>query len=481
MRNINYKFVFPDISERRETVQIIDIDSNQTIASPKVAIDDSNLFSSAFTYIPSLIADLVDLALAIHFSDRMTPYGNGNSRRITVSLPVRNPEQLTSYSHDLQMLLWWNTLDHWEFNFFLRANRSRTIEIQKYLPLQTGQPLEVALWSGGLDSVAGFLHRQSVSPETSFLLVGTGSNQNAFDAQKKIFESMRQYSPAHIGLIQIPFYWSKTKDVPAKNRYARSRGLVFLLIGAIAAYLQGQNKLCVYENGIGAINLPFNRAAKGIDHTRSVHPRSLLLTADLLSRIMEVEFSIDNPFLFSTKSEMCNALQSYPPDILNSVTTCDRRQRSDFHECGWCSSCLLRRQALWIAEISDPTHYHVPHGLSQGAELLPEKLQYYYAMDKQVCWLEEVLTLSDPWKTLFNSSINTLSFVNHYADWKKIPESDIRSQVIDLYRRHVKEWKLFKPVLRESWFASKALYALSSTPPVATYVQGDLSYAEEHS
>ena len=88
----------------------------------------------------------------------------------------------------------------------------------------------------------------------------------------------------------------------------RTRSLVFLTLGVVTALQGGADTLWVYENGVGALNLPMNETQLGMDNSRGVHPRSLVLAGDLISMALEQSVRIRNPFLFSTKAQMCKAL-----------------------------------------------------------------------------------------------------------------------------------------------------------------------------
>src|SRR5256885_13829390 len=109
--------------------------------------------------------------------------------------------------------------------------------------------------------------------------------------------------PGHIEHIQIPLRLKQHVDARlSKNRSQRSRGFVFTMLGAVCARVQGESTLYVYENGIGAINLPFNRSTVARDHAVSVHPLSLQRLGNLLSMALGTRFTVVNPFLLSTKA-----------------------------------------------------------------------------------------------------------------------------------------------------------------------------------
>ena len=88
----------------------------------------------------------------------------------------------------------------------------------------------------------------------------------------------------------------------------RSRAFVFSALGVAAAVQAEADTLHVYENGVGALNLPLNETQLGVDNYRGVHPRSLMLLESLLALVLDNPVCIENPYLFRTKAEMCRAL-----------------------------------------------------------------------------------------------------------------------------------------------------------------------------
>jgi hypothetical protein len=199
--------------------------------------------------------------------------------------------------------LFWFTGDHWEIEFVSRNASGRTAESQMGIPL-TSEPSEcseIALWSGGLDSLAGLWNRLVDNPGSWYTLLGTGSNTVTLRVQQRAKEIVSTEFPGSVRLVQVPIRCDHTTQLP-KNSILRARGFTFLLLGAVCAYMAGQKELCVYENGVGAINLPLRASEVGWDHSRSVHPLSLGYVADLMSELLGLTFAIHNPFLFWTNS-----------------------------------------------------------------------------------------------------------------------------------------------------------------------------------
>ncbi|WP_027254689.1 hypothetical protein [Planktothrix agardhii] len=98
----------------------------------------------------------------------------------------------------------------WSFDFQKRTTLDRTIEKQQILPI-VPEGCEVALWSGGLDALAGLYTRLQTADHAPFMLFGTGSNPNTHNLQKKVFKALNPYFPNRLNLcrVRIPFSDSK--------------------------------------------------------------------------------------------------------------------------------------------------------------------------------------------------------------------------------------------------------------------------------
>ena len=361
----NYTLEFSPVSNSNGFVRLINHSQGQ---ERTVGI---NVLDYEFKYrvqaeFPAIIADIIDLAVAIHTSDRLAPQNlNEKERYLHVILPVRHPESLSAepFQTKLKELLYWATGSQWVFEFQKRKAIGRPVE-QQLLFATEPKGYEVALWSGGLDSLAGLYTRLKMYPEQPFALFGTGSDNNVYALQKRVANETQSIFPKRSYLFRLRL----ENGMRQQNKFSRARGVVFTLLGAACAYLMGQQTLHVYENGIGAINLFYRKSAVGLDHTRSVHPLTLLMVGDMVSELLGEKFQIQNPFLFWTKAQMCRALAEDGRSDLASLTmSCDSKHRKSEQptQCGYCSSCVLRRQALAAANIEDKTPYIVLHEKAQ--------------------------------------------------------------------------------------------------------------------
>jgi hypothetical protein len=167
------------------------------------------------------------------------------------------------------------------------------------------------------------------------VLFGTGSSDQVYNRQGKVAQTVQSIFPSRCTLFRVPIRFHDS-GMQLKNKLSRSRGVVFTLIGAACAYLMGQRVLCVYENGIGAINLPYRASAVGLDHSRSVHPLTLLMVSDVVSELLGEEFRVKNPFLLWTKAKMCKALAEDARNHLPPLTmSCDSPHRQQLIDSVW--------------------------------------------------------------------------------------------------------------------------------------------------
>ncbi|MGB3790186.1 MAG: 7-cyano-7-deazaguanine synthase [Phormidesmis sp.] len=409
-----------------------------------ISIDDRAFQCRVQKEFPSMVADLVDIAVAVHASDRLTEQPlDENQTCIRVVLPVRNPDSLndSDVAENLSRLLYWATGSRWIFEFQKRTEIGRAVERQSLLLSTDPHVDEVALWSGGLDALAGVYNRLQQHDSRKFMLFGTGSSDNVCARQKNVFKRVRTAFPDRVSLCQVPLRFSDS-EAHRKNKFSRARGVVFTLLGSAYAYLMGRNVLHLYENGIGAINLPYRKSAIGLDHSRSVHPLSLLQVGTTVSAILNESFEVCNPFLFWTKGEMCQALaHENGRSLILSTTSCDSPHRKkNIQSCGYCSSCLLRKQSIAVSKIEDPSHYIVPHG-EPPVEDTELHLRHMLA---QVSIIKKLLSsekgFSAQWQALTQrfpelDDISDRLGANHAS-----AVFSTRRKLLRLYQTYVSEW-----------------------------------------
>ncbi|GHO88251.1 hypothetical protein KSZ_62570 [Dictyobacter formicarum] len=266
-------------------------------------------------------------------------------------------------------------------------------------------------------------------------------NATLLAKQRECESEIAKQFPKRTKLIQIPFGLDETRDIP-KNTLQRSRGFVFLLIGAVCALLENQQQLSIYENGVGAINLPYSDAEVGLDHSRAVHPLSLLLMGKFISSVIGAPFTFHNPFLFATKAQLCESLALSPGgrDLVSVSFTCDGPHREMPLQCGYCSSCLLRRQALAVLGVDDPTSYI---STRPQRPIHPSYRDYLRAMHLQVVYLRECLTTADPWTSLSQQHPFLYHSLRKIVDGiREENKLVMQEELLRLYTQYCDEWEL---------------------------------------
>ena len=440
----DYALHFSPVLNSNGFVRFIDRSRNKE-STIGLTVDDREFGCRVQREFPSVVADLIDLAVAIHASDRLAvQHLHRQQSCIRVILPVRHPELLNtgSFQAKLESLLGWATGSRWAFDFQKRTVSGRIVEQEERIFPNDPEECEVALWSGGLDALAGLYTRLQTNHATPFMLFGTGSNDNVYARQEHIFKALQPSLLNRLNLCRVPIRFSES-SLHQKNKIFRARGVVFTLLGAAYAYLMGQGVLCVYENGIGAINLPYRASAVGLDHSRSVHPLTLLMVSDVVSELLGEEFRVHNPFLLWTKAEMCKALADDGRSDLPSLTmSCDspHRQSEQPIQCGYCSSCILRKQALAASQIEDKTRYVVPHGNRPAGD----PSLHLRHMLAQICTFRCLLGASDNHSFQWEALTREFPRLDDIVDRSAVPENflpaDMQSRLIKLYRTYVAEW-----------------------------------------
>jgi 7-cyano-7-deazaguanine synthase in queuosine biosynthesis len=443
---LDFTYTFDHIGERlkKGQLRLTDHATNQT-RKVRVAVDDYKLPFKHNQATPPLLADLTDLAAAVHIADRLSRNQKDMPRRILIRLPIRQSDILDQpFIHQkLLKLLYWFTEDEWSFEFLPYTKGGRSSELKSCLPFPQGTtyPTHIVLWSGGLDAFAGLYQQLKNEQQICYTLFGTGGNNMIAHAQRRTASAIEKLFPKRTKLIQLPLQLSESSKIK-KSSSARSRGFVFMLLGAVCACQEGQTTLNIYENGVGAINLPFRASEVGLDHSRSVHPLSLYYMGELLSSILGRPFSFQNPFLFQTKAQMCREpLFTAGEVVFTSTISCDSRHRKRPIQCGYCSSCLLRRQAIAAQGIADVTPYQITDAL-QGKQ----KRSYdthYYAMLAQVQALRELLAAADPWERMSQQYSSLEGIVEKLSE----QEFDVKDQILHLYQNYVHEWDCVRDII----------------------------------
>jgi 7-cyano-7-deazaguanine synthase in queuosine biosynthesis len=406
-----------------------------------------------------LLADWIDVALACYLADRLAQRrplkaawdGKHWSRIFNITVPVRQPESWNrQVQASLSSLLAFLTEDSWQFNFVKRETPGRVAESQGFLfASELDSPVRVALYSGGLDSFAGAAHALKNSLAKSFVFVSGVTHNRQQAGQRAQLNTLRLRTSAQIYHIGIPYglRWATSQGQRKEESTQRTRGFLFLTLGACSALAAASKELFLYENGIGAINLPYDGTQLGTYNGRATHP-STLLKMECFIRVLTGEpFSIHNPFLFATKGEMCSDESVRElAEFVHLTFSCDgfpvgAKNRA---QCGSCTSCILRRFALESAGLARYDDSGYLNDLSSTTFVGKAKqLDALRVMNWQVQRMSLAFFQADPWQALVSDFIELQKLELDFCRNGKLQPADLRRKLLHLYWRYASEWKAF--------------------------------------
>lgn len=412
------------------------------------------------TPLPADLADLLDVAVAVYAADRKSRRNfrgpNTGRRSIELELSLRDPERWneSTASEGLRDYLAWLSGDDWTFEFHWRASEPSAAETQAFLFSPTLEaPASVSLFSGGLDSVAGLAGEVCREPESSHVLVSGYTHTRLLGQQRRQVQGIRSAlverttgAGSRVWHMAVGFGINRP-HMRTEEKGQRTRAFVYEALGIAAATLAGTNTLRVYENGVGALNPPLNETQLGVDNYRGVHPRSLKLLEDLLPAVIDRPVRIENPYLFHTKAEMCEALQGAGfLDAVGETVSCDRfplRIRDRPSQCGFCTSCILRRQALHASGLGDldPGTAYLRDAFDGYDDLsLPQRHGIQTTRD-HVFKLSRILDQADPWIALCLAYPQLADISLEVSEHRSIEHELVKQQILRLYGAYVSEWQ----------------------------------------
>jgi 7-cyano-7-deazaguanine synthase in queuosine biosynthesis len=415
-------------------------------------VDDREIADEVACLLPPLMADLVDIALAVHTADRLAlrtlDCSNNWSRHLELRICVRCPEMWRDVLRDgrLEKLLAFLTEDVWQMAFVPRRDTLRRSEVQDHLFGRNRENnVEVSLFSGGLDSLAGTVGRVSESAKR-FILVSASPNARQRSRQERQAKILREELGGQISHVCIP-YGLNRGDEYAQEPSRRTRGFLFLVFGGVTALMAKSTALYLYENGIGAMNLPYDRSQIGTDNARAVHPRVLREVGELLGLVADKPFSIQNRCIYKTKSEILqHPAISRVGEAIPLTFSCDgfpvrTKARA---QCGFCTSCLLRRYSLEVAGLAylDSDGY-LQDWKSQSFTLSRHHLRGLRAMDWQVLRLANCFAQRNPWRALISEFLDLRVLVNDLCMADHETPARVEWQFSRVLRQHVADWPGF--------------------------------------
>lgn len=316
--------------------------------------------------------DLLVLAAHVHAADTRVSRGSesqdGWTREIRLVVPVDDTARWNLAAPIFTRMLNFLTGDIWTLGFRPRPRRFARIALPRRPTLLDPPFDDLALFSGGLDSLIGAI--DALEAGRTPLLISHAGEGATSDAQSTLLEALKaQYHGRSFDRLRL---WMAFPDGliagSAGENTTRGRSFLFFALGAMAGSgLDRAFTLKCPENGLIAINVPLDPVRLGALSTRTTHPFYIARWNQALAAL-GIDGRIENPYWNKTKGEMvaqCSngaLLRRLAPASLSCASPSKGRwQGLGTQHCGYCLPCLIRRASLetGLAPDADPTVYTV--------------------------------------------------------------------------------------------------------------------------
>jgi len=330
-------------------------------------------FVEQLLHIPPRLLDLLEIAAYVYCADRWSYRGTKSaveyqawSRDFVFHIKVRDFKfwSQSQIRQKLNAALSFLSGDRkFEFEFQPNHKTPPTSLFDLQQVSVTGlSKTRIALFSGGLDSLAGVYEILSGTGDQVCLVSHRSSQPQVGRTQDQLVYSLQSRFPGRVQ--HYKFYCNLTAQRAAEETQ-RTRMFLYSAIATAIAATVGVNELTIFENGITSFNFPRRQDLLNARATRTTNPKAISLLQDLFAAITEADFHIATPFIWKTKADVVAALaKTSGSALVPSGVSCSRTFLSigSASHCGECSQCIDRRFASYAAgidELDDSVPYAV--------------------------------------------------------------------------------------------------------------------------
>lgn len=309
--------------------------------------------------------------------NRLAFSDDGWCRNIELNdVPVVNADLFNLHRQEFNTALSYLTGDNWTVSFTQMPPLEYTPEIEHHYNADEYE--YVSLFSGGLDSLIGFIDKASdLHAGKKILLVSHYDMGKESMDQERIFHSCAaneffngKYTSikAKIGMKNC----IKERKVKYENTF-RSRSFLFFAMGLYCAKrISATQEVIVPENGTISINIPLCKSRRSSCSTRTTHPVSMKLIMRALENV-GINNALINPYHFKSKADMMidcaqDNSKRHILEVLSPLScSCAKRSHNRWwdkdgeyiranhvHHCGMCMPCIYRRVAMNAIGLDNP-------------------------------------------------------------------------------------------------------------------------------
>lgn len=330
----------------------------------------------------SVAFDFLILAMAVYNTDRAISRSfysiDGWQRHIRLRVPVVNLEIMNRGLNRFISAFNYLTGDDWDIVF---------TQVEPYgfifqLPfINRSDYARVSLFSGGLDSLIGFIDSCSSLTEGKRVLLVShkelGKEGADQDRIKNACITNNLFRDKY-DRVQINAGLNGWEGGPSEGEGTfRARSLLFFGAGIYCAHaIDPQMPLYVPENGTISLNIPLDPGRRSACSTRTTHPVFLKRLQDALSAI-GIQNRLYNPYQLKSKADMVvDCCQSEEKAralhiLYKESCSCAKRSHKRFwnhrvdnlgqpiRHCGFCLPCIYRQVSLSFAPWNDSEPYGI--------------------------------------------------------------------------------------------------------------------------
>jgi hypothetical protein len=319
-------------------------------------------------HFPDRVKDLLEIAGYIYAADRLVKRGNPGqleyhnwSRHFLFHFHVRDQAfwKKPEIQRRLNELLCFVSGDRkYEFKFYAGAKDVGQTSMfdDEEIEFEEKNNSSVALFSGGLDSLAGAL---SILENTTKKLLVVSHLSNNFGVkamQKDVFALLKKDYGDRVQ--RFPFECNLTGDRAAEETQ-RTRVFLYACIAYSLAIHTVDGEINIFENGVTSANFSKRQDLINARASRTTHPKTLHLLQEFFGVLSSKNVVIHHPFIYKTKADIFNIIKQYGKEgYINSTLSCTKtflkfKNNSQATHCGICSQCIDRRFSAFASGLQD--------------------------------------------------------------------------------------------------------------------------------
>jgi hypothetical protein len=330
-------------------------------------------FHPDITALQPKILDLLEIAIYVFSSDRRVfrgdRYGlnyNKWARTFNFHIPVRDIDFwkdgkiISSLSESLGFM----SGDR-KYNFFFEKYKKQafidhqpTLFTDDIIPLDARNDVDVMLFSGGLDSLAGAIETLNMTKDKKLYLVGHKSNKSTISTQVGLVRTLSEKYKDRITFYGFECHFTGLSSIEETQR---TRMFLFSAIAFAICSHFSKNEFFIFENGITSINLLKQADVINARASRTTHPKTIGLLRKFYNGFVK-DYKFITPYIYKTKTDIMNVfIQFKEENLIASSVSCSATRNNDIssHHCGVCSQCIDRRFAIYAAGLEDYSDNYV--------------------------------------------------------------------------------------------------------------------------